>query len=168
MSVEIEKTDPWWKRWFINPILKQLTQGISAEALSWTIAIGCSAGIFPIMGMTTVIAFIAATFLRLNQPVIQVVCHALYFAHLALILPLIKLGQFIHGVSPINGSVSSLLKEFFTSPWQFAQDYWLAAWHGVVAWALISIPLIFLVRLTALPVLKAAAKRIENTKEIIA
>ena len=160
--------DPWWKRWFINPILKQLTQGISADKLAWTIAIGCAAGVFPIMGMTTVVAFIAAVFFRLNQPVIQVVCHALYPAHLVLILPFIKLGQSLRGAAPITESVPALLKEFFVNPWQFAQDYWLAAWHGIAAWFLIAIPLIFLVRLISLPILKATANRIEKRKEVIA
>lgn len=159
-----DKEDPWWKRWFINPILKQLTQGISAEKLAWTIAIGCAAGIFPVMGTTSFVCFLAAVYLKLNQPVIQVVCHILWAAHLALILPFIKLGQQIHGAPPIKGSIASLIKEFFTSPWQFTQDYWLEAWHGIVAWFIISIPLIFVVRIITLPLLKATALRIERRK----
>ena len=73
-----DSRDPWWKRWFIHPILKQLTQGISADKLAWTIAIGCAAGIFPVMGTTSIVCFFAAAYLRLNQPVIQVVCHTLW------------------------------------------------------------------------------------------
>lgn len=159
-----ERQDPWWRRWFINPVLKQLTQGISAERLAWTIAIGCAAGIFPVMGTTSFICFFAAVYLKLNQPVIQVVCHTLWAAHLALILPFIKMGQWIQGAQPIEGSISSLLKEFFTSPWQFAQDYWLAALNGILAWVLVSIPLVLIVRFVTLPFLKAAASRIERRK----
>lgn len=166
MSEEIDKQDPWWKRWFINPVLKQLTRGISADKLAWTIAIGCALGIFPIMGTTSVVCFFAASYWRLNQPVIQVVCHSLWAAHLALILPFIKLGQWIHRADPITGSIPALLKEFFSSPAQFAQDYWLAAWHGMVAWFLVAIPLVFIVRAITLPLLKAAAGRIEKRKEV--
>ena len=168
MSEETDKRDPWWKRWFINPVLKQLTQGISADKLAWTIAIGCAAGVFPIMGMTTVVAFIAAAILGLNQPVIQVVCHALYPAHLALIIPFIKLGQWILGSDPITGSIPTLLKEFFSSPWQFAQDYWLAALQGIIAWAIIAIPLALLARIIILPILRRTAIRIEKRKEATA
>jgi hypothetical protein len=164
----IDNKAPWWKRWFIHPVLKQLTQGISAEKLAWTIAVGCALGIFPIMGTTSLVCFAAAARWGLNQPVIHVVCHALWPAHLALILPFIKLGQWIHGAEQITGSIPNLLKEFFASPWQFAQDYWLAAWHGVVAWALVAIPLIFIVRAIILPVLKSAAGRIEKRKEATA
>ncbi len=168
MSEGEDKQDPWWKRWFINPVLKQLTQGISAEKLAWTIAIGCGCGIFPIMGTTSIVCFIAAATLGLNQPVIQVVCHSLWPAHLALILPFIKFGQWIHGSPPLTASIPTLLKEFFASPWQFAQDYWLVAWHGVVAWLLIALPLVFLIRLLMLPLLRAAALRIEKRKEAAA
>ncbi|MFT6180396.1 MAG: hypothetical protein ACJAQT_001608 [Akkermansiaceae bacterium] len=168
MSEETVKRDPWWKRWFINPVLKQLTQGISADKLAWTIAVGCALGIFPIMGMTSVVCFLAATYWRLNHPVIQVVCHTLWAAHFALILPFIKLGQWIHGDEPITQSIATLLKEFFSSPWQFTQDYWLAAWQGIVAWFIVAIPLIFLVRVITFPLLKVAAGRIEKRKEATA
>lgn len=168
MSETADSLDPWWKRWFVNPVLKQLTQGISAEKLAWTIAIGCGLGIFPIMGTTSLVCFLAAIALGLNQPVIQVVCHALWVAHLALILPFIKLGQWIHGADPITASIPELLKEFFASPWQFTQDYGLAAWHGIVAWALVAIPLTLLIRLITLPLLRVAASRIEKRKEATA
>ena len=111
MTKARDSRDPWWKRWFINPILKQLTQGISADKLAWTIAIGCAAGIFPVMGTTSFVCFFAAVYLRLNQPVIQVVCHTLWAAHLALILPLIRMGQWIQGSQPIKGSISTLSEE---------------------------------------------------------
>lgn len=166
MKTEENKRDPWWKRWFINPIIKQLTQGISADKLAWTIAVGCALGIFPVMGTTSIVCFLAATYWRLNQPVIQVVCHTLWPAHLALILPFIKLGQWICGSPPITGSIPTLLKEFFTSPSQFAQDYWLAACQGIVAWIIIAIPLVFLVRAITLPLLKVTASRIERRREV--
>lgn len=168
MNTIEDKQAPWWKRWFIHPILKQLTQGISADKIAWTIAVGCALGIFPIMGTTSLVCFAAASYWKLNQPVIQVVCHTLWAAHLALILPFIKLGQWIHGADPITASIPTLLKEFFASPSQFAQDYWLAAWHGVVAWVLVAIPLVFIVRAITLPLLKGAANRIQKRKEATA
>lgn len=168
MNEEVNKRDPWWKRWFINPVLKQLTQGISADKLAWTIAVGCALGIFPIMGTTSLVCFAAATYWKLNQPVIQVVCHTLWAAHLALILPFVKLGQWLHRDEAITGSITTLLKEFFLSPWQFAQDYWLAAWHGVVAWFLVAIPLVFIVRAIVFPLLKVTASRIEKRREATA
>lgn len=166
MSEVIDRRDAWWKRWFIHPIIKQLTQGISANQLAWTIAIACALGIFPVMGTTSVVCFFAATWWRLNQPVMQVVCHTLWPVHLALILPFIKLGQWLLGSPPITGSIPILLKEFFSNPGQFARDYWLAACQGIVAWLIVAIPLVFVVRLITLPLLRVTATRLERRKEV--
>ena len=68
MNTVEEKQAPWWKRWFIHPILKQLTQGISADKIAWTIAVGCSLGIFPIMGTTSLVCFAAASVETYRQP----------------------------------------------------------------------------------------------------
>jgi hypothetical protein len=74
------------------------------------------------------------------------------------------MGQWIQGDQPIEGSIPTLLKEFFTSPWQFAQDYWLPALQGIFAWFLVSIPLIIIVRSITLPFFRAAASRMERKK----
>ncbi len=164
MNVEVSETDPWWRRWFINPILNQLTQGVSADKLSWTIALGCAFGIFPVMGTTSVVCLIPAAIFKLNQPVIHAVRLALWPIHLALILPFIKIGQWFFGSEQITGSVPTLLKEFFSSPSQFAENYWLAALQGIAAWSVAIIPLVFIVRAITLPVLKATASRIQRRR----
>ncbi|MDA7867689.1 DUF2062 domain-containing protein [Akkermansiaceae bacterium] len=165
MNVEVSEADPWWKRWFINPILNQLRQGISADKLSWTIALGCAFGIFPVMGTTSVVCLIPAAIFKLNQPVIHAVRLALWPVHLALILPFIKIGQWFFGSEQITGSVPTLLKEFFESPARFAENYWLAALQGIAAWSVAIIPLIFIVRAITLPILRATAARIAQTKQ---
>lgn len=164
MNVEVSEADPWWRRWFINPILNQLTQGVSADKLSWTIALGCAFGIFPVMGTTSVVCLIPAAIFKLNQPVIHAVRLALWPIHLALILPFIKIGQWFFGSEQITGSVPTLLKEFFSSPSQFAENYWLAALQGIAAWSVAIIPLVFIVRAITLPILKATASRIQRRR----
>jgi len=165
VNVEVSEADPWWKRWFINPILNQLRQGISADKLSWTIALGCAFGIFPVMGTTSVVCLIPAAIFKLNQPVIHAVRLALWPVHLALILPFIKIGQWFFGSEQITGSVPILLKEFFESPARFSENYWLAALQGIAAWSVAIIPLIFIVRAITFPILRATAARIELTKQ---
>lgn len=49
MTEAIQQRSSWWRRWFVQPITKQLTQGITPEKLGWTIASGVVLGIFPIM-----------------------------------------------------------------------------------------------------------------------
>lgn len=160
----MERKERWWKRWFISPILKQLTQGISAEKLAWTIAAGFALGIIPILGTTTIVCFLAALYFQLNHPVIQCVCHALWLVHLALIIPFIRLGQWILGAPLIASSMSSMMKAFIQDPILFGQTYWLAAVQGLFAWFLVSIPLVLIVRAIALPILRGAEERIQNRR----
>ncbi|MGJ8697710.1 MAG: DUF2062 domain-containing protein [Verrucomicrobiaceae bacterium] len=159
---------PWWHRWFIQPVARQLTQGISPEKLGWTIAAGIVLGIFPIMGTTTFICFAAAWLLKLNQPVIQTACHAVYALHLALILVFIRAGQALFGADPIPFSISQLLGRFTDDPWQFAKDFGVAALQGITAWALVAPLLLFAIKLTITPVLGRFAKKLQQRKELAA
>jgi len=159
---------PWWRRWFVDPIAKQLTQGITPEKVGWTIAAGVVLGIFPIMGSTTFICLIAGWALGLNQPVLQAACHAMYPLHLALILVFIRAGQWIHGADPIPFSIPQLLSRFNEDPALFFRDFGLAAWHGIVAWGIVAVPLFFIVKGIATPILRKAATRLRQRKEAAA
>lgn len=162
-----KKDVPWWKRWFVQPIIRQLTQGISPEKLGWTIAVGIVLGIFPIMGTTTLICFLAALLFKLNQPVIQVACHAVYALHLGLILVFIRTGQWIFGAEPISLSIRQLIKKFMDDPWQFMRDFGVAALQGIAAWAIIAPLLIILIKVISAPILERLAQRIRRGKEVI-
>lgn len=168
MIEALQKEDPWWQRWFVQPITRQLTQGISPEKLGWTIATGVVLGIFPIMGTTTFICFFAAWLLKLNQPVIQVACHAVYALHLALILVFIRVGQWIFGADPIPFSITELFNQFMDDPWLFIQKFGLAAVHGIIAWAIIAPFLFILIKAIATPILARLSQRIANRKEATA
>ena len=156
------QSPPWWKRWFVTPVINQLTQGITPEKLAYTIAAGIVLGIFPIMGSTTFLCLIAAWLLKLNQPIIQVACHAVYALHLALILVFIRAGQWIFGSDPITLSIPQLLKQFTADPWQFIKDFSLAAGQGIIAWALIAPLLFLLIKALITPVLQRLAQRIKK------
>ncbi|MDB4500725.1 DUF2062 domain-containing protein [Akkermansiaceae bacterium] len=167
MTEAVKKDNSWWKRWFVQPITRQLTQGISPEKLGWTIAAGIVIGIFPIMGTTTIICFFAAWLFKLNQPIIQVACHAVYALHLGLILVFIRTGQWIFGAEPISLSIRQFIKQFMDDPLKFTQDFGVAALQGIAAWAVIAPVLIILIKAISTPILERLAQRIRRGKEVI-
>ena len=153
-SVDTLPKPPWWQRWIVLPVKKQLTQGITPEKLGWTIGAGLAAGIFPILGSTSILAFFVALVFRLNQPVIHIFSTMMYPVHLATILVFIRLGQKMHGVELIRFSIPELFARFKEDWLQFAKDFGLAAWHGITVW-LIAAPVILVsARLIATPVLR--------------
>ncbi len=155
----------WWRRWLLAPVLAQLTRGISPERLAWTISLGMVLGVFPIMGTTTLVSFVAGWALRLNQPVLHVFKTLVYPLHLALILVFIHLGEWLFGVPALSFSIPELLSKFNADPLQFARDFGLAAFHGVVAWSLVAPFAVLLIKMLVLPILRGLRDSIVKTKE---
>ena len=146
-------------RWVIRPIAKQLRQGTSPEKLSWSVSLGLTLGIFPIMGSTSLVCFAVGHLFRLNQPILHLFKTLSYPFHLALILVFIHIGQRLNGVPPLAFSIPQLLTRFKDSPAQFARDFGMAALHGIEAWALAALILIPLIRLISLPLLKKLIRK---------
>jgi hypothetical protein len=149
----------WWRRWLVQPVVNQLTRGIAPEKLAWTIALAVVLGIFPIMGSTTLVCFLAGWALRLNQPILHSFSSLVFPLHLGLILVFIRLGQKLYGVAPIPFAIPELLARFHADPLQFARDFGMAAWHGVSAWLLVAPPLALAIKAATLPLLRRAAAR---------
>ena len=143
-----------FQRWVIRPIANQLRQGTGPEKLAWSVSLGLTLGIFPIMGSTSLVCFAVGHLLRLNQPVLHLFKTFTYPIHLALILVFIRLGQNLNGVPPIPFSIPQLLTRFKESPAQFASDFSAAALHGIEAWAISAIFLIPFFYFVSLPVLR--------------
>ncbi|MEP2776618.1 MAG: DUF2062 domain-containing protein [Luteolibacter sp.] len=143
-----------FRRWIVNPLIDQLTRGVTPEKLSWTIALGLTLGIFPIMGSTSLVCFIAGYFFKLNQVILHLFKSLTYPLHLALILVFIRLGQHLNGVPPIPYSVPQLMTRFKDDPAQFARDFGIAALHGIEAWAIAATILIPAAYFISLPLLR--------------
>jgi hypothetical protein len=157
----------WWRRWLLKPVLAQLTQGISADRLAWTIALGIVFGVFPIMGSTTLVCLLMGYLFRLNQPVLHVFKTAVYPLHLALILVFIHLGERLFGVPPLSFSIPELVGKFKADPLQFARDFGMAALHGVVAWAVIAPVAAMLIKVSVLPMLIRLRNSVESKREVL-
>ncbi|MEY3395439.1 MAG: hypothetical protein RL346_1675 [Verrucomicrobiota bacterium] len=146
-------------RWFIRPIVNQLKQGTSPEKLSWSISLGMTLGVFPIMGSTTIVCLFIGHLFRLNQPILHLFKTFTYPIHLALILVYIRLGQMLNDAPLIRFSIPQLLNRFREDPLKFAQDFGWAALHGIEAWAISALILIPLIRfITIHPLRKLFAK----------
>lgn len=156
----------WWRRWVVNPVVKQLTVGQAPEKIGWTIALGVVLGIFPIMGSTTLISWLVGWIFGLNQPIMQIFRTLVYPLHLALILVFIRMGERLFGVPLISLSIPELLTRFKEDPVRFAGDFGMAAFHGVTAWVLVAPFLILLIKYSITPLLKRVAQTITRRGEL--
>ena len=86
----------------VEPLAAQLTQGITPEKISLSLAVGSLCAFFPVLGTATPLAFVAGAALRLNQAVMQAVNGLTAPAYFFVVLGLARLGDFLLGAAPQN------------------------------------------------------------------
>src|ERR1700761_3144724 len=126
----------FWRRRVLEVVLAQLRQGITPQKIALTVAIGATVGLFPILGSTTLLCFLAALWLRLNQPIIQTVNYLMYPLQIAAIYFFIRLGEWLTRTPPLAFRLRALLQQFRAAPLLFRREFGPAARRGVLAWCL--------------------------------
>jgi uncharacterized protein (DUF2062 family) len=101
---------------------------LSPEQAALLISVGVVLGVFPVMGLPTVLCLLAAIGLRLNLAALQLLNNISSPLQLALLIPLARAGTVLCG----GGTASR-------GSW--AGNIGLAALHAVAGWACICIPL---------------------------
>jgi hypothetical protein len=147
-------------RWVVHPLIKQLRQGTTPKQLALTLALGGALGIFPILGSTTVLCLAVGAWLRLNQPILQILNYLLYPVHLALIPVFIRLGERLFSAPPITFSIYELLGFFKQDPLGFVQRFGMAGVHAVAAWTLVAPLILWIAYRALLPLLKKLAEAV--------
>jgi uncharacterized protein (DUF2062 family) len=142
-----------------DPIVVQLTQGITPEKIALTLAVGSACALFPLFGVTSLLCFLVALALRLNQPLIQALNQLLLPVHIGSFLFLMWLGEVIFRVPMADRIV--------LNPWKIHEQYFEGFWshplsalatylrengdsvfYSIVAWAAcvpIYVPLVYYV-----------------------
>ena len=147
-----------WRQRFTGLILAQLRQGITPEKIALTLALGAVLAVFPILGSTTLLCAGAALWLRLNQPIIQLLNYLCYPLQLVLLLPLYRAGESL-GAPHLSLSIPQLVARFQAGPWQFVRDFATVALGGIAAWCLLAPPVAALLYFTLLRPLRLLAQR---------
>lgn len=153
---------PFWRRWFVDPVAMQLTQGVTPSKIALTIAIGSALALFPILGTTTTLCVIAGVSLGLNQPIIQAVNALCTFIYFPFIVAFVRLGDALARSKPSSLDLKLMIAVFRHEPRQFFQQFGATALHAILGWAAVAplwIPIVYFI---ALKPLRAAAGRMER------
>jgi uncharacterized protein (DUF2062 family) len=125
-----------WQRRVLDPIVAQLTQGITPEKIALTVAVGGALALFPVLGTTTLLCLLIGILLRLNQPIIQMVNFLCAPIHLPLIYLLIRWGQWLFGVPRVPFSMHFFVNLLWTDPVYFMHRFGSTLFHAIVVWAI--------------------------------
>ena len=128
----------------IKVIRAQLVQGISLSDCAQAIALAITIGLFPIVGFSTLIITAIAYFRRLNQPIAQVFNWICGPIKLALIIPFIRVGEFLFGADRFVLNVRELSRQFYENSWATLSEFAWTFLHAIVGWVICT-PIIYLV-----------------------
>ena len=151
------------RRRIVIPILDLLRQGITPEKIALSIALGITLGVTPVLGATSILCFLAAVVLRLNAPAIQLVNYFVYPLQFALLIPFIRMGEWIFAARPASLSVAQIVNLIRADVWSAIAILWTATMHALVAWLAIGSLASLVIYLLLAPALRrlSAAVRAE-------
>lgn len=142
------------------PIREQLTQGLSSDVIALTIGVGLAIAVIPIVGVTTILSFLAAWALKLNQPIIQTINWSSYALQLLLIFPFIRLGERIFRAPPLALSLDEMVAMGKADPVGTLARLGSTLGHAVVAWALVAPLIVAATYYGSRPALRALSRRL--------
>ena len=115
--------------------------GLTPHKLAMAFAWGTIFGLFPVIGTTTALCAIAAVIFRLNMGAIQIANYMVYPLQIILIIPYIRLGEYIFNIPQFPLSISKLKIMFGESVWESLGILGNSILSGMFAWLLTAIPL---------------------------
>ncbi|MFZ0613450.1 MAG: DUF2062 domain-containing protein [Desulfobacterales bacterium] len=124
----------------VDPVIRLLRQGITAEKIALGMAVGIVIGIFPVIGSTTLLCTLAAMVLRLNLPAVQLVNYLVYPLQIALLIPFFQFGAWLFNIEPLPLSASQLIEMFRADFWDAIRQLWDTTMRAIAAWGLICLP----------------------------
>ena len=126
---------------FIRPLVNLLKQGMDPSRLSLALTSGAIIGVFPILGIATVVCGGIAAFFRLNHPANQLANYVVFPMPLVLFFPFLTLGETVTGNSLDEISKTKLVETFnlgFLPAVEELTQYFMLASLG---WTLALVPL---------------------------
>ncbi|HEX2790493.1 MAG TPA: DUF2062 domain-containing protein [Steroidobacteraceae bacterium] len=147
-----------WRRRTLDIVLAQLRQGVTADKIALTLAIGLILGLFPIFGTTSALCVLAALWLKLNQPMIQLINWFAAPLQLPGIYLFVRIGERLTRSAPVQFSIPGLVQQFRASPLQFLRLFGMTGLRGILAWLLIAPAIAAVVYVALLPPLRRLAR----------
>ena len=154
-----QRARTFWQRRVRDPVVVQLTQGITPEKIALTIAVGSACALFPVFGVTSLLCFLVALPLRLNQPIIQILNQVLLPVHIATFMLCVRLGETMFQVPEVERLMLSprqIHERYFMDFWAhpvhaltyYVSDNADSVTYSIVAWAILVpfyVPLVYFV-----------------------
>lgn len=144
-----------------------LRSGLEPRQLAFTLALGFAIGCIPLLGVTTGICALLALFFGLNMPAIQAANWAAMPFQAALLIPFLRLGQWLvpGSAGPSIGfhlNPERMLAQAMAAPTHALEMAGSLFGRALLAWSLIALPALLVLTLLLTPVLHRVRRQIHN------
>jgi uncharacterized protein (DUF2062 family) len=148
-------------RRIVLPLLALLRRGISPRRLALSVALGVVIGNIPILGVSTIICAAIALVFRLNLAAIQIAQAAVAPSQILLIIPFIRLGEWMLRVPRQPVSIKAALALMAQGVGHAVVVLGDSLLHAGLAWAAVAPAAVLLVYGILTPVFEHAAARMK-------
>jgi uncharacterized protein (DUF2062 family) len=128
----------FWRRRVGEPLVSLLAQGLTPDKLALSLAVGLVLGLFPIIGVTTLLCLAAGFVFRLNHVALQLANQLAYPLQLPLVLVFVRLGERLVGAPRVPFDPHALARHFQRDAAGFLREFGLTGLHGILGWSLVA------------------------------
>lgn len=114
--------------------------GLTPETLAFSITIGIIAGLFPVLGATTLVSLLLTLLFRQNILIVQSVQWLLGLVQVALIIPFMKFGAFITHQQAVHINLHQINLAFQPGIISGIKSLALFQIYAILAWFILAIP----------------------------
>jgi hypothetical protein len=139
-----------------------LRSGLAPRRLALCVAIAIVVGNIPLLGVSTIVCAAIALVFRLNLPAIQLVQAAMAPTQLLLIIPFVRLGEWMLHVPPQAVSVEGAFALMSQGIWQAVVILRDAIYHAVLAWSLLAPFCVYLIYRLLTPLFERMAAQLRG------
>lgn len=115
-------------------------EGVTSESLAFSITIGIIAGLFPVLGTTTLISLLLTLLFRQNILVVQSVQWLLGLVQIMLIIPFMKLGAFILNQNVIHINMHQINIAFQPGFFSGIRTVGIFHLYAILTWIILAVP----------------------------
>ena len=156
----------FWRRRLVDPLVDLLAQGLTPDRLALSLAAGLVLGLFPIVGVTTLLCVAAGFAFRLNHLALQLANHLAYPLQLPLVLAFVRLGERLLGAPRVTFDPVALVRHFERDATGFLREFGLTGLHGILGWSLVAPVLLLAAFFSLRPLLRRLDATLRRTGRI--
>lgn len=125
---------------FLIPFRLLPSEGLPPEKLAFSVTIGIVAGVFPVLGATTIISLLLTMVFRQNLLVVQSVQWILALVQIALIIPFMQFGAYLLNQHALHISMEQINHAFQPGVLAGIKTVGIFHLYGILTWLILVIP----------------------------